>query len=107
MHRAPWPTPAETLAPIGEGHDADLAALDLATELVAEIRRVKSESQVPHKTPVAWLRLTAPAETLALFDGIRDDVCAAGLVTAVDTREGARAVVVELGSLEPVKEAGV
>lgn len=61
---------------------------------------------MPLRTPVAALGLTAPAEVLTLFSEIADDVCAAGLVARVDVAEGARRVVVDLASPEPVNEAG-
>lgn len=106
VHRAAWPTRDDVLAPMGAARPRDLEALDLATDLLAEIRRVKSEAQVPLRTPVAALGLTAPAEVLTLFSEIADDVCAAGLVARVDVAEGARRVVVDLASPEPVNEAG-
>jgi valyl-tRNA synthetase len=102
VHRSTWPAPDECTAAIGGTPDeAGRAALALATEVLAEIRRKKSEAQKPHRTPVAVLRVHGPAGDLARFDDVRADVTAAGGVARVEAAGAdARAIAVELGELQ-------
>jgi valyl-tRNA synthetase len=109
VHRAAWPEAAECAAVIGGAPDeAGRAALALATDLLAEIRKKKSDAQKPHKTPVAVLRLHGVASDLARFEDVRADVMAAGAVARVETAAAeARAITVELGDLQaPGQGAG-
>ena len=107
VHRAPWPTTTEVLEPIG-GRDAlGLAALGLATDLIGEIRKTKSESQKPLRTPVAKLAVRVPADQRELVDLVRVDVCSSGLVRQFELEEAdAFAATVELGELETPPAAG-
>jgi valyl-tRNA synthetase len=108
VHRAAWPTTTEVLEPVA-GRDArGLAALGLASALLGEIRRTKSEAQKPLRTPVARLTVRVPADQRELVDEVQADVCASGFVRhlQVDVAD-AFAAEVDLGDLEaPPPSAG-
>jgi valyl-tRNA synthetase len=58
VHRAPWPTAAETLSAVGGQPDpAALAASALASDVTAEIRRERSLHKIAFGVPVQALRL--------------------------------------------------
>ena len=59
------------------------------------------EEKKPLKTPAARVLVVAPRETLDRLAEVATDVCAAGLITALDQQEGAFRVDVELGELPP------
>jgi valyl-tRNA synthetase len=100
VHRAAWPATAEVLAPIGGRDERGLSALALATTVLGEIRRAKSEAQKPLRTPVTRLAVRIPEAQLALFDDVRADVSASGFVQAIEVEAAdSLAVVVELGEL--------
>jgi valyl-tRNA synthetase len=106
IHRAAWPTSAELLAPLGGGDATGEQALELATLVLGETRRRKSEAQRPLRTPVARLRLRVPAAEHALAESIRDDVCAAGVVRQFDIEPGGeREIEIELGAAETAEES--
>ena len=105
MHRRAWPTRAEVLVPIGGPDERGLAALTLATEVLGQIRRTKSEAQKPLRTPVAKLVVRVGHAEQAVIDEIRADVTSSGFVQQfiVEPAE-ALAVTVELGELEAPKD---
>jgi valyl-tRNA synthetase len=106
VHRATWPTATEVLAPLGAADPQGEQALELATAVLGEIRRRKSEQQRPMKTPVTSLVLRLPAAEMALLEGVRADFSAAGFVEAVVAEESAeREIVVEFAPGEPVGKA--
>jgi valyl-tRNA synthetase len=102
VHVAPWPRADELLAAVGGGADeAAEAALQLATDMLGEIRKRKSEAQRPMRTPVARLSLRLPAERAAAFAAVRADVEAAGYVQRIDLAPpGEFTVGVELAAAE-------
>jgi valyl-tRNA synthetase len=102
VHRADWPTSAEVIAHIGAADPAAVQALDMATWVLGEVRRTKSEARKPLRTPVVDLVVTATADDLAAFERGKADVLASGFVHQVRAIEGeARSAVVVLGELEP------
>jgi valyl-tRNA synthetase len=101
VHRARWPTDAEALAPIGAEDDLGVRAIELATDVLSEIRRRKSEEQRTMRTPVARLRLRLPDDERPLYDAVREDLRSAGFVQNVDVERSAeRSIEVELSSPE-------
>jgi len=101
IHRAPWPTAAEIVGAMGAPDDRAAAALDLAVAVLGEIRRRKSEQQVPLRTPVALLAVGVPPAERALIEAAADDLCAAAFVQRFELAESeTRQVRVELGHLE-------
>jgi valyl-tRNA synthetase len=102
VHRAAWPTSAEVLEYIDAADASAVEALDMATWVLGEVRRTKSEARKPLRTPVVDLVVTAPAADLAAFERGKADVVASGFVQQVRAVEGeTRSAVVVLGELEP------
>ncbi len=94
VHRQPWPTSDELVA-AAAGTDA--VVLDMAAEVLGEIRKAKSTERRGMRTGVTMLTVADTAERLALFAQCERDVRAAGNVTALVTRESAEpSVTVEL-----------
>jgi valyl-tRNA synthetase len=105
IHRAAWPTATEVLAPIDDFDAAGERALELATMVLGEIRRRKSEEQRPLRTPVARLWLRVPETERTLAESIRGDVAAAGFVEQLDVETAARReVAIELVPATPAPE---
>jgi valyl-tRNA synthetase len=103
VHRASWPTPDDVIQPIGAPDAPAAETLQVATFVLGEVRRTKSEARKPLRTPVDDLLIEAPAADLQAFESARFDVLASGFVRRVRTVEAdARAVTVTLGELDPV-----
>jgi valyl-tRNA synthetase len=98
IHVAPWPK-ADDLPSTD-----DPGAFDVAVNLLAQIRKAKSEAQVSIKNPVDRLIVKAKADELALFELVADDVLATGNVlqheTTADENAAAAEAYVELGTPE-------
>ncbi|MEU5772776.1 valine--tRNA ligase [Streptomyces venezuelae] len=82
VHRAPWPDAAELRRQAG-----DPAILTTAAQVLAAVRRAKSEAKVSMRTEVGKLTVTAPRAALDRFASAEGDVRAAGRVGAVELRE--------------------
>jgi valyl-tRNA synthetase len=103
VHRASWPTPDEVLEAIGTADAQAVQTLTVATWVLGEVRRTKSEARKPLRTPVLDLLVEAPAADLRAFEAARLDVIASGFVVSVRTAQAeTRRVEVTLGELEPV-----
>jgi valyl-tRNA synthetase len=83
IHRAAWPDHAELRALAGPGDDAVIAA---AAAAIGAVRKAKSRAQVPMKTPVPRLILTAAQDELDALAAADLDVRSAGRVTAIELR---------------------
>jgi valyl-tRNA synthetase len=96
VHRATWPTSVELLAVAG-GEDArGVVALDLASRVLGDVRKRKSEAQRPMKTAARRVLVRDRADRLAVIDDVRRDLMAAGVIGQLDTAEGDYVVEVEL-----------
>ncbi len=84
VHRAAWP------APVAAGGDPEL--LSLASQVIAAVRRAKTDAKVSMRAAVDTLTVTGPAELLARFADVRSDIRVAGAVADITTREGDFAV---------------
>ncbi|MGW5466203.1 valine--tRNA ligase [Streptomyces sp. NPDC003996] len=85
VHRAPWPDAAWLREQAGA---ADRSVLEVATEVIAAVRKAKSEAKVSMRTEVASARISAsPAiwERVALA---ADDLRAAGRIAKVEPAVG-------------------
>lgn len=85
MHRAAWPTRQELASTDDSAESGEL--LGLAADLLAAIRRAKSEAKQSMRVPVAQLTLRGRAPDLATFALVSRDVRAAGVVREVNTAE--------------------
>jgi valyl-tRNA synthetase len=81
VHRAPWPSVAELDGAIA---DADPEVLAVASEVIAAVRKAKSESKVSMRTEVAGLRVRAAPEALARLTLAERDLRAAARARAID-----------------------
>ncbi|MFN2537064.1 MAG: valine--tRNA ligase [Mycobacteriales bacterium] len=93
VHRASWPALAA-----GSG---DPAVLTAAGEVLAQVRKAKSNAKTSMKTPVTSLVITDSPERLALVTLAQADIVNAGVVESVELREGEPAIEVTLGEAPP------
>jgi valyl-tRNA synthetase len=96
VHRAAWPSGAELIAEAGGEDDRGVIALDVASLVLGEIRKKKSEEKRPLKTSARLVKVTDAAERLALLEETRADLLAAGLIERLEIAAGDFAVDVEL-----------
>jgi valyl-tRNA synthetase len=82
VHTAPWPDAAE----LRDG-DVDDAPLEVAVDVLAEIRRAKSDAQRSMRTEVSKVVVRDTPERLAALEEARDDVVSAGRVQVLETAE--------------------
>jgi valyl-tRNA synthetase len=85
VHVAKWPTEAEILAIAGGADDRGVRTLQLAADVLGEIRKKKSEEQRPLKTPVARVVIRGPERDLELLPDVDLDLRASGLIQHVET----------------------
>jgi valyl-tRNA synthetase len=74
VHRAPWPTEAEIAIPA----DTDREVLMVARDVIAAVRKAKSEAKVSMKTDVEAIEVTASAEIVERARLAEADLRAAG-----------------------------
>ncbi|MER5181190.1 valine--tRNA ligase [Streptomyces sp. NPDC002896] len=84
VHRAAWPD-ADRLRGLADGVDESL--LDTASDVIASIRKAKSEAQVSMRTEVTKAVVTASRSDLDRFARVARDVRAAGRIGAVELWE--------------------
>jgi valyl-tRNA synthetase len=85
VHSAAWPTEAEVLEAAGGADDRGFQVLQMAAQILGEVRKKKSEGNRSPKTPVARVVIRAPEDRLALLPDVEEDLRAAGLIQQVDT----------------------
>lgn len=100
IHRASWPTTAEIEAILPDDAAAlaptDQAVYSLATGVLYEVRRQRSEAKQPLKVPIVSVSITAQPDALACVPVVEADLKAALRVRAFTTREGeSRQIVVD------------
>ena len=107
VHRAGWPTVDE----LGESaQSGDVSLIDAVGEVLAQVRRAKTEAKVSQKNAVESAVVTAPSASLAAFEAARADLSEAGSVrawTTIDATDGPITVTVTLAPPEtPTSTAG-
>jgi valyl-tRNA synthetase len=81
VHRAPWPTPEE----LGTAREnADREVLTVASDVIAAVRKGKSEAKVSMRTEVATVKVTAPAAILDRVTQAESDLRAAGRIAKIE-----------------------
>jgi valyl-tRNA synthetase len=85
IHRAPWPDAAPLRAAAGDG-DTDVLAV--ASAVLGEVRRAKSEAKRSMRAGVARVVVADTPERLAALAPAAADVASAGVVTDLETRAG-------------------
>ncbi len=94
VHRAPWPVRAQLL---DGGSIGEAAVLNVAGDVLIDIRRVKSQLRRSQRSPVARLVIQDGPEQLRLIRAAQQDITNAGSVRELQLREGdVRDVSVEL-----------
>jgi valyl-tRNA synthetase len=85
VHKATWPTEAEILSVVNGADDRGVLALQMAAQVLGDIRKKKSEGQRQLKTPVARVVIRAPEHKLELLPDIEQDLRASGQIQQIDT----------------------
>jgi valyl-tRNA synthetase len=85
VHTSSWPTEAEILGAAGGADERGAQALQMAAQVLGEIRKKKSEGQRPQKTAVARVVIRAPADKLVLLPDIEQDLRASASIQQIDT----------------------
>jgi valyl-tRNA synthetase len=101
IHRAVWPRAAE----LPDATAASTAVLDVASDVLAAVRREKTAAKRSMRAPVARLTVRGDAERLALLAAAGEDLIDAGGVEELVTAVGDPDVRVELAE-EPGSQAG-
>jgi valyl-tRNA synthetase len=78
VHRAAWPVP--------ERGDGDPAVLTVASEVLRQVRKAKSEARLSMRAEVS--RLTVSGPEVALVRLAQDDLCGAGNVEEFVLHDG-------------------
>jgi valyl-tRNA synthetase len=85
VHKSPWPTEAEILAVAGGEDSRGVQSLQMAAQVLGDIRKKKSEEQRALKTPVARIVVRAPEDKLELLPDIERDLRASGQIQHIET----------------------
>jgi valyl-tRNA synthetase len=83
IHLAAWPTPAD----VAPSEPADPAVLDAVSEVLARIRRAKTEAKLSQRSPVDRLQVAGPADFLSAISLGEHDLRAAGGIATLDLTE--------------------
>jgi valyl-tRNA synthetase len=98
VHRASWPE-AEPL--LVAAADADGAVLARTSEVLARVRKAKTEAKVSMRAAVGLLRVADTADVIAALRAGADDLCDAGAVAHLDlVKSQAADITVELAPAE-------
>ncbi|WP_298388210.1 valine--tRNA ligase [Ferrimicrobium sp.] len=93
VHRNAWPQPGECLRGLGLTGKGDVpeqassGVFRVAQEVLAEVRRVKSEHRLSPKTPVDRLVVRANSARLEAVGCALSDLAAAGMVRLIELHE--------------------
>ncbi|GAA3770342.1 valine--tRNA ligase [Microbacterium kribbense] len=88
IHRAAWPEPL--------GIEGDPAVLSRVGQALIGIRRAKTEAKASQKTPVAHVRIAAPADALAAIRLAEGDLKAVGRIDEIAYAEAAEISVTDI-----------
>jgi valyl-tRNA synthetase len=83
IHRAPWPTTSE----LGGHEGDDTAALAVAADVLAAVRRAKTSEKRSMRSRVDELVVSGPPATLAAVEAARRDLIDAGGIDALELVE--------------------
>ena len=90
VHLASWPDAAELAgadAPGGEQAEREDHALDVAADVLREVRKAKSQARRPMRAPVSSILVRDSAERLSALELGAGDLCQAGSIERIDTAE--------------------
>jgi valyl-tRNA synthetase len=80
IHRAPWPTPT--------GVAGDTSLLDPISEVLAQVRRAKTEAKTNQRAAVSELVISAPATVHAALAAGTPDLREAGNIATITVQDG-------------------
>ncbi|MFM9095196.1 MAG: valine--tRNA ligase, partial [Acidimicrobiaceae bacterium] len=83
IHRATWPTIAETVAGFDVASDS-VEALDAICEVLGAVRRTKTEAKVSQRAEVAKLVVTADEKTVKMLQANLSDLRNAGSLQEIE-----------------------
>ncbi|MFZ9369878.1 MAG: valine--tRNA ligase, partial [Ilumatobacteraceae bacterium] len=83
IHRATWPTAAETVAGFNIAPDS-VEALDAICEVLGAVRRTKTEAKVSQRAEVAKLVVTADEKTVKMLQANLSDLRNAGSLQEIE-----------------------
>ncbi|MSO55484.1 MAG: valine--tRNA ligase [Acidobacteria bacterium] len=100
VHRASWPAVEELTAEIGKAEEADLATWSYAREVLAEVRKRRSEAKQPLKVPIVRAIIADAPERLRQLDAIAADLRSAVRIDVIERnpRPGELSIEVEFGT---------
>jgi valyl-tRNA synthetase len=98
VHRQSWPSAADLRA--AGGRDVDVAVLEVAGEVLGQVRKAKSNAKSSMRTPVDKLVVRDTAERIALMRLASVDIVNAGVISELVLEEGEPDVVVTLAPPE-------
>ncbi len=90
VHLAQWPSPQELLGPLtpsAEQAQVEDVALDLAADVLREVRKAKSQARRPMRAPVSRIVVRDTAERLRVLELGAGDLRQAGSIDVIDTAE--------------------
>jgi len=96
VHRAPWPMPGELPT-----SDEGTAVLEVASEVLAAVRKAKTAAKRGMRSEVRTLSVTAPEEMIASLRAAEQDLRNSGNVVDLVTTTGEWNVEVELADEQP------
>jgi valyl-tRNA synthetase len=92
IHQAAWPAAEELTSLLGDDsealHPADERAYKLATYLLFEVRKQRSEAKQPLKVPIEKVKFRAPESDILLLPIVEEDLRAALRVKAFEATIG-------------------
>jgi len=98
IHRAPWPSRSEL-----PGGETPYVIYGIAADVLAEVRKAKSEQKRSLATPVTRAFVRDDAVRIEALELVRSDVAEAGKIAALETEAGPELLVkVELEPEAPV-----
>ena len=102
IHSAGWPSDAEFGEAVGGASDATYSAV---AEVLAAVRRAKTEGKKSMRWPVNTVRVTADQSFLDAMAGGAGDIRSAGGVSDLTGTVGERSIVVVLSETDPNQPA--
>jgi valyl-tRNA synthetase len=85
VHRAEWPNP-DTLRTVAS--TADVLDLEVAEDVISEVRRAKTEAGLSLRTEIEAVTVTDTPARIAALERVSDDVRAAARTASLATRGG-------------------
>ena len=92
IHASSWPSSAD----LPEAAGAHVSVLEAASQVLAEVRRAKTEAGVSLRAHVAGVVLRAPADVVVSLSAVADDLRQAGVIEDLRSEAGGEELSVEV-----------